>query len=250
MPGSKNSNNEVDDLLPFLRRNIFDSHLEDYAREADHSGLPLSLIIIDLDHFKTVNDNHGHQVGDEVLICVAKIIKRSTGTKGTCYRYGGEEMGILLPNFSVEEAAILSERIRREIEAAVVSSKNTKITASFGVAEIPSHARTGTDLFEKADKALYEAKDLGRNYVRISGEPRPAAPVPRKIERKQPEPGGVTESQKEQIRIDHFRNGKAFCPVDGGVLKIREGHQYGKKTPDLIVHCPLCGLMFMVPGPY
>jgi diguanylate cyclase (GGDEF)-like protein len=250
MPGSKNSNSEVDDLLPLLRRNIFDSHLEARGSEADRSGLPLSLVIIDLDHFKTVNDDHGHQVGDEVLICVARIIKRSTGTKGTCYRYGGEEICILLPNFSVEEAATLSERIRCEIEAAVVSSKNLKITASFGVAEVPAHARTGADLFTKADQALYEAKDLGRNCVRISGEPRPSAPAPRKIERKQPEPGGVTESQKEHIRIDYFREGVALCPIDGAVLNIRESHQHGKKTPDLFVHCPLCGLMFEVPGPY
>jgi len=250
MPESDNTSSEVDDLLPLLRRNVFNSHLDSHVSEADRSGLPLSLIIIDLDHFKIVNDNHGHQTGDEVLIFVARIIKRCTGAKGFCYRYGGEEMCILLPNFSVEEAIALAERIRNEVETATISNKKIKITASFGIAAIPAQALTGADLLAKADKALYEAKDLGRNYVRIYGEPRPCALAPRKIERKQPAPDGVTESQKEQIRNDYFRKGVALCPIDDGILEIRKSHQAGKRTPDLFVSCPLCGLSIEVSGPY
>jgi len=249
MPGTDNSNNEVDDLLPLLRRSIFSSHLEDYIPEAKRSGLPLSLIIVDLDHFKIINDNHGHQMGDEVLISVAKIIKRCSGVKGRCYRYGGEEMCVLLPNFSVEETIALAERIRSEIETATVSSKKIKLTASFGIAVVPTHALTGADLLAKADQALYEAKDLGRNYVHAYGEPRPSAPAPRKIERKQPAPDGVTESQREQIRNDYFQKRVALCPIDSGILDIRESQQCGKKTPDLFVICPLCGLSFWVEGP-
>jgi predicted signal transduction protein with EAL and GGDEF domain len=109
-------------------------------------------------------------------------------------------MCILLPNYSVAEAVALAERVRREIEAASATGQGLKVTASLGVAGSPTHAMTATDLIRKADEAVYEAKDLGRNLVRVSGEPRPTASTPHVTERRQPETGGITEKEKEEIR--------------------------------------------------
>jgi diguanylate cyclase (GGDEF)-like protein len=205
--------------------------------------------MIDLDKFKTVNDQHGHPVGDEVLVAVAGSIKQIVGLKGKSYRYGGEELCILLSNYTAEEGAALAERIRTRIEQVPISSKKLQITASFGVAELPAHARTAADLVEKADEALYQAKKFGRNLVRISGEPPPAAPGPRVPTRRQPEPGGLSDEQGAAIRTAYFKHGFAKCPHDGSRLDVEKSQPYDRSTPDLLVSCPLCGLSADLEGP-
>jgi diguanylate cyclase (GGDEF)-like protein len=99
--------------------------------------------MLDLDHFKAVNDTHGHLVGDEVLIECADTIARRCRHKGKVYRFGGEEIAVLLPNFTVSEAVALAESIRSEIEAGTMSSKKLSITVSIGVATAPIHATDG-----------------------------------------------------------------------------------------------------------
>lgn len=161
---------ELDDRLPLQRPGSFDQDLTELARPHQRQGQPLALTMIDLDHFKLVNDRHGHPVGDEVLLGVAEMVVKRLGQKGRAYRYGGEEFALLLPNYSAEEACGLAERIRKDIESAEISSKKLKLTASFGVAAVPDHAADGKTLLLEADQALYRAKHGGRNQVRVSGE--------------------------------------------------------------------------------
>jgi diguanylate cyclase (GGDEF)-like protein len=244
-----NDPGEVDDRLPLYRRGVLDRDLPAHIATAVQSKEPLALVMVDVDRFKPINDQHGHLVGDEILEFVATTIKLCTGAKGTCYRYGGDEMCLVLPNHTSDEALALAERIRKQVENAAAGTLRLKVTASFGVAEYPTHAATTYELLKMADDALYEAKELGRNYVRVSGEPKPAATAPQVVARREPEPGGLTEKQMERIRMDYFRNGAASCPKDGVWLTVKKIHPAGRKTPDLYVLCPICGLDLDLPGP-
>lgn len=162
---SDNAPDELDDRLPLGRRGAFDRELARAALEAERDGEPFALVMIDIDHFKRVNDVHGHPVGDEVLLEVAKLVVNRVVRKGSAYRFGGEEFSLLLPGYSAEEAVGLAERLRKDLEVAVVSSKGLNVTASFGVASVPAHASRADDLLEQTDAALYQAKRAGRNRV-------------------------------------------------------------------------------------
>jgi diguanylate cyclase (GGDEF)-like protein len=162
---------DLDDRLPLLRRRVFDRDLAAMARTSQAEA-PLALVMIDIDFFKRVNDEHGHPAGDDVLRVVAVRIHQAVGGKGRAYRYGGEEIALLLPNYSAAEAAALGERIRRHIEASPIGGHRLTITASLGVACLPDHAADAATLLESADAALYEAKTLGRNRLRVSGDPK------------------------------------------------------------------------------
>jgi two-component system, cell cycle response regulator len=164
-PGGMN-----DDLLPVLRKKVLMKDLPAAVAKATAAN-PVSVLMIDLDHFKTVNDTHGHVMGDEVLIDCAKVIATRCQSKGDVYRYGGEEISVLLPNFTTSEAELLAELVRADIEKAPAGSAHVLVTASIGVATAPEHASKPTDLLEAADKALYEAKAQGRNRVRSAAKP-------------------------------------------------------------------------------
>lgn len=147
---------------------FFNGVLEDRARKAKLLGSPLSLVLIDLDHFKGVNDTHGHDAGDFVLKEVARVV-REGGVRGddVFARYGGEEFVILLPGTPLKQALGVAERLRRLVEGHVFAyeDKELRITASLGVAQHDRDMATGTDLFKKADAAVYRAKENGRNNV-------------------------------------------------------------------------------------
>lgn len=156
---------ELDDRLPLGRRGAFDRDLARAVLEAERDAEPCALVMIDIDHFKQVNDVHGHPVGDEVLVEVAKMVVNRTVRKGAAYRFGGEEFSLLLPGYSAEEAVGLAERVRKDLELASVSTKKLRVTASFGVASVPAHASKSDELLRQADAALYQAKEGGRNRV-------------------------------------------------------------------------------------
>ena len=133
---------------------------------------PLCAMMLDIDFFKKVNDTHGHAAGDEVLRTVAGIIKQALRESDIPSRYGGEEFAVLLPFTHIEEATVVGERLRKEVEAASITinaetadEKEINVTISMGIAEYDGK-ESGEALFERADKALYEAKKNGRNQVR------------------------------------------------------------------------------------
>jgi diguanylate cyclase (GGDEF)-like protein len=125
-------------------------------------GEPLSLIMVDIDHFKKVNDTHGHVAGDKVLQGVAEILKKKV-RGGSVFRYGGEEMAVLLPKADVAGAAAVAERLRGAIEARKIAG--VKVTASFGVAALEEGVVDPPSFVERADQALYKSKENGRNRV-------------------------------------------------------------------------------------
>src|ERR1700722_1696747 len=167
---------EQDDLLPLLRRKSFDHALLGAAASATNSN-PVSLLMIDVDRFKDFNDRHGHLVGDEVLKGCATVIKERSLHKGEAYRYGGEEMVVLLQNFATAEAMTLAETIRSGIESKTITERHLSVTVSIGVATIPDHAAQAQGLLEAADQALYSAKESGRNRVQSAGMANPLPPI-------------------------------------------------------------------------
>jgi histidine kinase len=127
----------------------------------------LSLIMVDIDHFKKFNDNHGHQVGDLVLKKVAKSIQTVCRGSDVVARYGGEEISIILPETDAERAVMVAERIRAAIASSSIQidGQSLKVTASLGVSSLGDDIADSETLLRVADKALYTSKDLGRNRV-------------------------------------------------------------------------------------
>lgn len=137
--------------------------------EAQRQGTALAVVMADIDHFKKINDEHGHQAGDEILKKIAGMLTTSCRELDVVGRYGGEEFIMLLPGTGVGDAQSMAERVRRTIEARVFSSRDGgrhAVTVSLGVAGL-SVLDTVEDLIRRADEALYEAKRAGRNCVRV-----------------------------------------------------------------------------------
>jgi diguanylate cyclase (GGDEF)-like protein len=162
----------TDGLTGIANRRRFDEQIEAEIRRAIRSGEPLSLIMIDVDHFKSFNDHYGHQAGDECLRQVADVLRTSfTRTSDVVARYGGEEFVVLLPMTSLQDAARQAEIARKGVEAAALrhaaSSTAPVVTISLGVSS--SRGETdAADLIARSDAALYGAKRLGRNRVEIA----------------------------------------------------------------------------------
>ena len=154
----------VDAVTGILQRSELNADLDRITVAQD--GSPVGFLMIDLDHFKSFNDTHGHGVGDEVLKAVAQAVARVVRGKGEVYRYGGEEISVILPNHALAEATAVAERIRNEIEAVRIETvPDCHVTASIGVAATPETSANKKDMVTDADRALYEAKDKGRNRV-------------------------------------------------------------------------------------
>ncbi|MEK7288290.1 MAG: diguanylate cyclase [Elusimicrobiota bacterium] len=130
---------------------------------------PLSILIVDIDHFKNYNDTHGHEMGNVVLRTVAQTLRETLRAEDTLARYGGEEFAILLPDTAQEPALVAGRRLREAIESAPFPGADKqplgKLTVSIGGACYPLHAQTGQGLIERADRALYKAKNAGRNTI-------------------------------------------------------------------------------------
>jgi len=160
---------KLDPLTNVNNRRQFDTVAKREIAKAQHTGKPLSLMMIDIDHFKAVNDTYGHVVGDKCLKLVAKCISENLrGRSDMMARYGGEEFALILPETEESEAHALAERIRAEIEKLdlIYEGKTVHITASFGVFSCVLRGNeTVNTLVEVADTALYQAKENGRNQV-------------------------------------------------------------------------------------
>ncbi|SDK50243.1 diguanylate cyclase (GGDEF) domain-containing protein [Maridesulfovibrio ferrireducens] len=160
-----------DGLTRVYNRRSFDERLVEELRRHQRHNMDLSLLMVDLDHFKSVNDTYGHMAGDLVLETIARIFEETFRTTDFIARYGGEEFVILLPHTKTDQAKMLAERIREKIESKNMSYRdvNFNVTVSVGVSSVrPGSLAKETEIVRKADDALYIAKEQGRNRVVVS----------------------------------------------------------------------------------
>ncbi|MBX3376597.1 MAG: diguanylate cyclase [Phycisphaeraceae bacterium] len=166
---------QIDDLTGLWNRAYFDRRWTEEVSKASRHQRPLSIAMLDVDHFKSINDTYGHPAGDAVLQGVARLIQRECRTEDVACRYGGEEFALIMPDTGPPDAHNLCERIRSSIAATIWSQHPERtVTISIGIA---GHARAGeispNAWLEHADRALYAAKRAGRNtIVTAGGEPR------------------------------------------------------------------------------
>ena len=162
-----------DGLTGLFVRRYFDLQLADAFDQAKRYDRAFSLLLFDIDHFKKFNDTHGHQTGDLVLQQFAKLLQERTRQSDICCRYGGEEMAIILPETTLEDAHLLASQLCkriREHEFTGASGQSLHVTTSIGVATYATTYDTPAAIVEACDKALYEAKENGRNRVEIASD--------------------------------------------------------------------------------
>ena len=167
-----------DDLTGLLNRRYLFPQLEKMVTAAGE-GEPFSLVMIDLDRFKSVNDTHGHLAGDNALALLAKRISAAVRDEDIVVRYAGDEFMILMPGTETTRAMRIAERLRVQVGGTpfdVLDATSVRLTLSLGVAGAPEHARSPIDLIQAADKAMYVSKQKGRNRVSMFGETPPGAP--------------------------------------------------------------------------
>lgn len=162
----------TDLLTEVLNRRAFDEGLIGAIREADETGEPLALMLLDVDNFKPVNDTHGHLIGDKVLRTVAALLKRSVKGQDKVARYGGDEFAIILPCTTADGGGSAGENIRQQAEKSRLKRARTgefigAVTLSIGVAQYRP-GESEADLFRRTDEALYQSKELGRNRVSVA----------------------------------------------------------------------------------
>lgn len=155
----------LDGLTQLRNRRAFEERLEDEIRRWRRTGCDVSLVLLDIDHFKSFNDTFGHPKGDEVLRSVGRILRRSLRGSDFAARYGGEEFAVILPNTDRDGSNVVAESLRRAIEDATWEER--PITASIGVATASDGVSTAEALVDQADRALYRSKQAGRNRVTV-----------------------------------------------------------------------------------
>jgi diguanylate cyclase len=154
----------TDSLTTLSNRRAFDDELKRRLSEWERKRIPCTLVLLDIDFFKKFNDTHGHQVGDEVLRSVAKVLKATSRESDLPCRYGGEEFGVILPTTDAPSARVVAERIRTAVEESITQyeDKTLKVTCSIGMSQFESSDDIGR-LIRRADEALYASKKAGRN---------------------------------------------------------------------------------------
>ena len=175
----------TDPLTGLSNRKFFDRAMENAVSHAAQTGEPMSLLMLDIDHFKSFNDNYGHLTGDQVLRLVGVSLKQSIKGQDTTARYGGEEFAVILPNTPLRQALTVADNIRRAVMARELKKKSTgeilgRITVSVGVAML----RAEDDMYsliERSDGCLYAAKRSGRNRVICEVDPEFVADMSAKV---------------------------------------------------------------------
>ena len=160
----------ADSLTKLASKGFLEYRLADLIVQAERTQSPLSVLMLDIDHFKRYNDAYGHIIGDEVLRTVASIMKSQVRGDDLCARYGGEEFVVLLPSTIKKDAVAVAEKIRQAVEdyafeLASESDEGCRVTISGGVASHSLDGNSSTDLLKAADEALYVAKEQGRNRI-------------------------------------------------------------------------------------
>ncbi|MCO5170989.1 MAG: diguanylate cyclase [Planctomycetes bacterium] len=156
----------TDPLTRLFTRGHFERTLEEQERRFEAARAPYSLVMIDLDRFKEINDEHGHLLGDAVLREVADLLVGVVRGDDLCFRYGGDEIAVVLPETDADGAHIAAEKVRRAL-AEHRFGEGVRVAGSLGAATCPAHATTSADLVRKADQALYRAKERGRNRLEV-----------------------------------------------------------------------------------
>lgn len=174
--------NITDPLIGIYNRRYLDRRLEEECARAQRYALPLALILIDIDHFKGINDAYGHQAGDLVLGYLGKLLLQVIRESDIAARYGGDEILIIAPKTNVNFAAVLAERLRQHVETHALVLTNTtdkpqeiRVTVSIGVASLTEEINDCQKLVLKVDEALFCAKQEGRNRVIVHGNKLPKA---------------------------------------------------------------------------
>lgn len=158
---------QIDGLTGLWNRAFFDERWNGEVERVRRSKAPMSLAVIDLDHFKSINDTYGHPAGDAVIQGLAKLLRQQTRAADVCCRYGGEEFVIIMPDTSPEDSVIVCERVRVEMESMIwPRHPKRQVTLSCGIAGISGEPVPDKDSWlEAADKALYTSKQSGRNKI-------------------------------------------------------------------------------------
>jgi diguanylate cyclase (GGDEF)-like protein len=165
----------TDALTGLSNRRHFFPALEQELRRHRRYAHSLSVVIVDIDHFKQINDTHGHPTGDRAICAVGDVCRRLARETDLIARLGGEEFAILMPETDAANASEFAERVRGAVEATRLMSLQGvafQLTVSIGVAELPAGAPGSGNLIDLADSALYQAKGAGRNRVVVSGDPK------------------------------------------------------------------------------
>ena len=160
-----------DRLTGLLNRAAFDEQFQSLLQSAMMSGNPLSMAFLDIDHFKSINDAYGHEGGDKLLKAIAGILQEKVSEDVVLGRYGGDEFSLLFPNKVREQAFLILESIRAEIEGRKTFDHiETQVTITGGIASYPIDGNSENEILRKADQALYLAKKVGRNNIRLAYE--------------------------------------------------------------------------------
>jgi len=171
----------VDSLTELFNRPYFDARLHEEIERAKRQSSSLTLLMADIDDFKTINDTHGHQIGDVVLQAVAGVLRSSVRIFDVCSRYGGDEFAILMLSSDQSSAAACAERIRQRVSESEVKEEGgprlTRTTLSIGVA-VMGPGDGPTDLIRRADQSMYHAKAAGKNLISVDGAPPDARQPP------------------------------------------------------------------------
>ncbi len=170
----------TDPIMGIYNRRHLEQRLGEEVKRAQRFGIPLALLLLDIDNFKEINDNYGHQAGDRVLACVGECIQRTVRTTDVVTRYGGDEILVIAPDVDVYSAAELAERLREAVGDALTSpgactpGRTIRCEVSVGVAGLHPGIKDSLELLSDVDQALYQAKREGRNrvVVKSKGTPR------------------------------------------------------------------------------
>lgn len=161
----------TDDLTQLYNSRYLNQVLRRETKRASRSGRPLSLLFMDLDGFKSINDSHGHLYGSRALVEAADVVRKSARETDVCARFGGDEFAVVLPDTGCEGAYAVGERIRERIAAHAFLAEDgfrIRLTASVGVATLPDVAASADELLKAADQAMYRVKDAGKNGILVA----------------------------------------------------------------------------------
>jgi diguanylate cyclase (GGDEF)-like protein len=165
-----------DELTGLYNYRLFREYLEQETQRSERDGSPLSIVMIDIDNFKAYNDHNGHELGNETLATVSRLLGENLRKADIAARYGGEEFALILPSTAKTAAHALAERIRESVEGHAFAGEERlpggRLTISMGIATCPADATTSSELTRHADRAMYVAKASGKNQVQLYGQSR------------------------------------------------------------------------------